>query len=121
MTCGERQRRFIDEFAKKYESKTRKSKSAAIQYRPYFSDQRTPIYFNPLLKEIHYPITYEKDDGAYVYDIDGNQRIDIACDYGANLFGHRPPFLTEALKLQLDRGDALSGRYDQLGKAAGCL
>jgi acyl transferase domain-containing protein/glutamate-1-semialdehyde aminotransferase/enoyl-CoA hydratase/carnithine racemase/acyl carrier protein len=118
VTCGARQKQFIDDFVRRYEARTPSSKRAAIRHRRYLADPRTPIYFNPLLKEAHYPITYEKDGGAYVYDIDGNRYIDIASDYGVNLFGHRPPFLSEALKQQLDRGDALSGRYAELGEAA---
>jgi acyl transferase domain-containing protein/glutamate-1-semialdehyde aminotransferase/enoyl-CoA hydratase/carnithine racemase len=117
LMCGDRQLQFIERFVRKYEAKTARSKRDAIRHRGHLADPRTPIYFNPLLKELHYPITYERDRGAYIYDIDGNQYIDIACDYGVNLFGHRPPFVSEALKEQLDRGDALSGRY-QLGEAA---
>jgi glutamate-1-semialdehyde aminotransferase/3-oxoacyl-(acyl-carrier-protein) synthase len=117
-TCTRKQKEFIKAFIADYEKRTKKSKEAAIRYRRYFADQRTSVYFNALLKEIHYPFTYKKASGAYIHDIDGNKYIDISGDYGVNLFGHQPPFITRVLKNQIDNGFSLSGRYDAIGKAA---
>jgi glutamate-1-semialdehyde aminotransferase/3-oxoacyl-(acyl-carrier-protein) synthase len=117
-TCSNKQKEFINQFIKKYENKTKNSKDSVIRYRPVLADQRTSVYFNAILKEIHYTITYQKASGAYLYDIDGNQYIDISGDFGVNFFGHQPSFVNDAVKKQLDQGISLSGRYDALGKAA---
>lgn len=113
-----RQRAFISTFVDRYAKRTARSKASAQKYRPHFADQRTPPNFNPLIKEVHYPLTYESAKGAYVTDIDGNRYIDIAADYGVNLFGHAPEFLAQALREQISQGMALSGRYSAIGESA---
>ena len=61
---------------------------------------------------------YEKAEGAYVYDIDGNKYIDISGDMGVNLYGHKPAFLVDAVKAALDRGIPLAGYSETIHKAS---
>lgn len=117
-TCTPEQRAFIADFVAGFEAKTRTSKRLAATHRRELADQRTPANFNMILKEIQYPITLQRAFGAYVQDIDGNQYIDISGDFGVNLFGHAPSFLTSALKAQVDAGLSLSGRYADMAEAA---
>lgn len=50
------------------------------------------------------PIFIERADGAYLYDVDGNRYIDYIGSWGPMLFGHRPPFVLDALRSVLDIG-----------------
>ncbi len=110
------QKAYLNRFIEEYEKRTPQSKKEAIKYRKSFADQRTPTYFLPSLKEIHYPLTCQYAKAGHLVDLDGNRYIDISGDMGANLFGHQPDFLTEALKKYLEQGTSLSGTSPLLGK-----
>ncbi len=43
-------------------------------------------------------------DGAYLYDVDGNEYIDFCCSWGPLILGHADPDVAEAVKTQVDRG-----------------
>lgn len=116
--CTEAQKAFIRDFVERSAARTATSKTLAARYRPHLADQRTPANFNALLKEIQYPLTFERAEGAYLYDVDGNRYVDIAGDFGVNLFGHAPAFLKKALNEQIERGWALTGRYAAMGEAS---
>lgn len=51
-----------------------------------------------------YPIFTTHSDGSKVWDVDGNEYVDFVMGFGASIFGHRPPFVVEAVKKQLDLG-----------------
>jgi glutamate-1-semialdehyde-2,1-aminomutase len=51
-----------------------------------------------------HPIYIDRAEGAYLYDIDGNPHIDMACGFGAHVLGHRPESVRNAVAAQLDRG-----------------
>lgn len=48
------------------------------------------------------PIVIDHGKGAYLYDIDGNEYIDIISSWWCNLLGHTNPKINAALKKQLD-------------------
>ncbi len=43
-------------------------------------------------------------DGAFLFDVDGNQYIDFCCSWGPLILGHADPDVVEAVKAQADRG-----------------
>lgn len=51
-----------------------------------------------------YPISIESARGAYLYDSDGRQLLDMSMGFGAMLVGHLHPKVVEAVKKQLDTG-----------------
>ena len=51
-----------------------------------------------------HPIYIDQAEGPYLYDIDGNRYIDMACGFGANILGHRPESVRTAVTAQLDNG-----------------
>jgi len=51
-----------------------------------------------------HPIYVERAEGPYLYDIDGNRYIDMACGFGAHVLGHRSESVRRAVAAQLDRG-----------------
>lgn len=46
--------------------------------------------------------TFIKGNGAYLYDEQGNQYLDLVSNYGVNIFGHCHPHLTHALQNQIN-------------------
>ncbi|ACB52393.1 aminotransferase class-III, putative glutamate-1-semialdehyde aminotransferase [Crocosphaera subtropica ATCC 51142] len=85
--------------------KTAKSKQLAQQNRPILADRSAlGIKFSPNLKEICYPIIIERSKGPKIWDIDGNEYVDILMGLGINLFGHNPDFIKKAIAQQLEQG-----------------
>ena len=50
------------------------------------------------------PIFIEKGEGAYLYDIDGNQYLDYVNSWGPMILGYNPPQVIKKLKEQLKKG-----------------
>ena len=50
------------------------------------------------------PRFYERGEGAWVWDADGNRYIDLVQSWGALLFGHARPEIVEAAKRTADLG-----------------
>ncbi|UXI66006.1 aminotransferase class III-fold pyridoxal phosphate-dependent enzyme [Tahibacter amnicola] len=110
-------RAWIAALAEKYERFVPKSKANALENAIHFVDQRRAFHPAKELKKLHFPITCTKAEGAYIHDVDGNRYIDISGGRGANLFGHRAPFLVDALKHSLDQGAPLAGCSDKIFRA----
>ncbi len=50
------------------------------------------------------PIVFEKGDGAYLFDIDGNKYIDYIGSWGPMIFGHQWPPVSDAVHAAVERG-----------------
>jgi glutamate-1-semialdehyde 2,1-aminomutase len=50
------------------------------------------------------PIVMERAQGAYFWDVDGNQYIDYLAAYGPIITGHAHPHITEAIKKAAEMG-----------------
>lgn len=50
------------------------------------------------------PIFIERAEGAYLYDVDGNQYLDYIGSWGPMILGHRHPAVIEALQHALTQG-----------------
>jgi amino acid adenylation domain-containing protein len=89
---------------REYEERTRASKRHAQEHRPHFADPRVVSGFKPTLKEVVYPIVVDRSKGSRLWDIDGNEYVDLLNGFGTNFLGHSPDFVVDAQKQQLDRG-----------------
>jgi glutamate-1-semialdehyde 2,1-aminomutase len=56
-----------------------------------------------------YPQFMSRGLGAHVWDVDGNEYIDLMCSYGPVLLGHRHPRVDEAAARQAAEGDCQNG------------
>ncbi len=115
------QEQFIADFTASYTKKTPKSKEYATQHRARLSDWINTLGFRLSLKEINYPIVAARSSGTKFWDIDGNEYLDIAMGYGVSYFGHRPPFIMEALESQIKEGYELAPQSDMAGEVAGLI
>ena len=50
------------------------------------------------------PVFFERGEGAYLYDLDGNRYIDYIGSWGPMILGHRHPAVVAALERALARG-----------------
>ena len=56
-----------------------------------------------------YPQFFDRGEGAYLWDADGNRYLDLMCAYGPNLFGYGDAEIDAAYAGALADGDCLTG------------
>jgi len=117
----ERQQRHLDRLVARYTRKTASSRQMAGENRPVLADPRSATGFKSSFKEMIYPIYTHRSDGSRLWDIDGNEYVDFVMGFGASLFGHRPRFVVEALKAQLDAGFEIGPIHPMAGEVAGLI
>ena len=98
------QRGFLADFTRRYNARTSRSRAFSQQHRNLMADPRVVTGFNPLWKELVYPIVVERSRGARLWDLDGNEYIDLLNGFGSNFLGYQPDFITKALKTQIEAG-----------------
>lgn len=84
--------------------RTVKSKSLTQEYRKVLADPRVVSGFRPQWKEIVYSIVTDRSKGSRIWDIDGNEYIDLVNGFGPIMLGHRPDFVEKAIETQLHEG-----------------
>ena len=110
-----KQEAFLNSFTQKYNLKTLKSKNYTQLHRDYMADPRVVSGFKPLTKEIVYPLVVNRSDGSRIWDINGNEYIDVLNGFGSNLFGYQPEFIKDALKTQIERGYEIGPQHELAG------
>ena len=55
-------------------------------------------------KALGHPMYFDRARGCRLWDLDGNEYIDLCCSHGATLLGHGDPRVREAIDRVLDRG-----------------
>ncbi len=114
----DKQRKRLDAFMRRYIARTPKSKAYTVEHRPHLADPRVVNGFRPLIKEIVYQIVVDRSKGARLWDIDGNEYVDVASGFGMNLFGWQPDFVVEAVKRQLELGYEIGPQHPLAGEVA---
>ena len=61
-------------------------------------DTRAATFYLP------YPIFVERGEGCHVYDVDGNEYLDLLNNFTSLVHGHAHPAITEAITTQAARG-----------------
>jgi amino acid adenylation domain-containing protein len=108
----------LERIIQRYVARIPLSKHQTQTHRPYLADPRTVSGFTPQFKEMVYPIVVERSAGAKLWDIDGNEYVDITNGFGANLFGWSSPWITDAIKAQLDQGMEIGPQTPLAGRVA---
>ncbi len=55
-----------------------------------------------------YPIFITRGRGGHIFDVDGNEYIDMLCAYGPIILGYVEPEINEAVKARMDEGFCFS-------------
>lgn len=108
----EQQQSSLDDFIRRFTSRTQRSKALAQSCRAGLADSRATVGFRFSTKEILYPITGAEALGSSLKDVDGNTYIDLTMGFGVLLFGSRPDFVCKAISDELQRGIQLGMRSD---------
>ncbi|MEK7953722.1 non-ribosomal peptide synthetase/type I polyketide synthase [Luteolibacter soli] len=112
------QQRSLDELIARYVRKTATSKAYTAEHRDHYADPRAVSGFKSLWKEMVYPIVSSRSKGAKIWDLDGNEYVDITMGFGTYFFGHSPEWLTEAIEKQLHTGIEIGPQSPIAGKLA---
>jgi amino acid adenylation domain-containing protein len=114
----ETQHRHLELLIGRYTARTAQSKQRTQQYRSVLADSRATVGFRLSTKEMLYPIWGARSDGSRMWDIDGNDYIDYTMGFGVHLFGHKPPFVQQAIQEDFDRAVELGARSPLAGEVA---
>ncbi len=113
-----RQQKHLETLIARYTRRTATSKHLTQAHRSVLADSRNSAGFNLLLKEMCYPIVGKRSLGSRIWDVDGNEYIDLIMGFGINLFGHNPPFIKKALEEQLEKGIQIGPQAEFAGEVA---
>jgi amino acid adenylation domain-containing protein len=113
-----RQQEYLESFMARYIRRTQQSKRLVGAHRQFLADNRSCAGFRLLWKEMVYPIVGERSSGSRIWDVDGNEYIDLTMGFGVHLFGHSPDFIVEALEKQIRQGMQLGPQSYLAGQVA---
>lgn len=114
------QQQFLQQLTQRYTRKTQQSKYYTQQHRPHMADPRVVTGFKPQTKELVYSLVVNKSQGCRLWDIDGNEYIDVLNGFGSGILGYQSPVIKQAVLQQVDEGyeigpqHALSGEVCRL-------
>ncbi len=109
---------YLEKFIARYTERTKTSKQLTQAYRFTLADSRNTASFCLPLKEMCYPIVGRKSQGSRIWDVDGNEYIDLVMGFGINLLGHNPSFVKTALQEQLEQGIQIGPQAELAGEVA---
>lgn len=112
------QKKWLEKFTANYNAKTKKSKDYCQEYRSLLADPRVVTGFKPTLKEIIYQIVINKSKGVKMWDLDGNEYVDVLNGFGSNFFGWGSDVLMNVWKKQLEEGVELGPQTPLAGECA---
>ena len=114
----ERQQKYIQDLIARCTKRTAKSKAMTQQYRSRLADPRVVSGFRTQWKEMVYPILTVRSQGSHLWDVDGNEYIDILNGFGPIMLGHRPDFVERAIEQQLREGFEIGPQTPLAGEVA---
>ena len=105
-----RQKEHIQSLVERYTKRTANSKRKTQEYRNVLADPRVVAGFRSQWKEMVYPIITVRSQGSKLWDVDGNEYIDILNGFGPIMLGHRPEFRCSKPSRSSFRRDLKPGR-----------
>jgi len=112
------QRDFVRDFTERASSRMAGSKAYAAENRAHLADPRSVSGFRSEWKDAIFPIVCSRAKGSKLWDIDGNEYVDLVNGYGQTAFGHSPDFVVEAISEQLHKGFPIGPQSDIAGDVA---
>jgi amino acid adenylation domain-containing protein len=112
------QKKWLADFTVAYNKKTAKSKAYTQEHRAHLADPRVVSGFKPTMKELIYQAVVDRSKGCRVWDIDGNEYIDVLNGFGSNFLGYGSEIVMKATKEQLEKGIELGPQHPLAGEVA---
>ncbi|NUT45833.1 MAG: aminotransferase class III-fold pyridoxal phosphate-dependent enzyme, partial [Saccharothrix sp.] len=108
---------YFRELVERHHRRTPTSLARAREHQDGLTNnRRSAVGLHQATAPVRYPVVGSRSAGGRLWDVDGNEYVDLAMGFGAHLFGHSPDFVVRALREQLDRGIHL-GPEAELGGA----
>ncbi|HET6851809.1 MAG TPA: aminotransferase class III-fold pyridoxal phosphate-dependent enzyme, partial [Pyrinomonadaceae bacterium] len=117
-TLTSRQEAHLDDLIQRITARTEGSKKIIAASRGHWADNRLSAGFRLRWKEMIYQIVVQRAKGSRIWDVDGNEYVDITMGFGSLMFGHSPDFIVDALRQQLDAGIQLGPQSYLPGEVA---
>lgn len=118
LSLGAERDQHLAQLTQRFVDKTGGSKRNAQQYRAVLADNRASAGFRLSTKEMLYPLVGERSQGSRIWDVDGNEYIDFTMGFGANLLGHAPDCVQQAVADQLAQGMQIGPQSALAGEVA---
>ena len=112
------QQQHLDALIARVVQRTQESKRLTQAARKGLANPRAIIGFDRSIKEMLYPLHIQRGAGARIWDVDGNEYIDLAMGFGPLLFGHSPSFVIEAIQEHVQLGLQNGPQSHLTGKVA---
>ncbi len=112
------QKAHLDALVERMTKRAPKSKAQTQAHRQRLADPRVAAGFRNIWKEIVYPVVVDRSKGSRLWDVDGNEYIDLLNGFGPIMFGHRPDFVEKALSSQLAEGLEIGPQTPLAGEVA---
>ena len=118
---------YLQRFMRRFLERTQGSKGGTAAHKAVHADYRAQAGFRfsasdpvlPLtLHELFYPILCERAAGSRIWDVDGNEYIDLTMGFGVHFFGHGPDFIQQALQHQMQLGTQIGPQSPMAGEVA---
>lgn len=110
------QRQWLSEFTKNYTQRTARSKAYTQEHRAHLADPRVVSGFKPALKELIYQAVVNRSEGCRMWDLDGNEYIDVLNGFGSNFLGYGNPVVIKAVEEQLKNGIEIGPQHPLAGE-----
>lgn len=68
-----------------------------------------------------YPQFFKRADGCKIWDVDGNEYVDLMCSWGPIVLGHHHTVVDQAFAAQMERGDTMNGPAEVMVELAELL
>ncbi len=78
-------------------------------------------HMNTRLLGAAYPQFFARSEGCRLWDVDGNEYVDLMCSWGPMVLGYHHPGVDEAYQRQLAKGDVMNGPGEVLVELAELL
>ncbi|AGP35405.1 hypothetical protein SCE1572_13250 [Sorangium cellulosum So0157-2] len=95
---------FVEALVRELTARTQGSKRLTEEHRTALANNRAVAGFRSSWKEMIYPIHAVRAEGSRIWDVDGNEYIDVTMGFGVYLLGHAPAFVVAAVIEELRRG-----------------
>lgn len=114
----EKQQALMADITARYCAKMPGSMAQTERHRAYFADPRSAAGFRRDWKDMVFPVVAARSKGSKIWDVDGNEYIDLVNGYGQTAFGHAPDFVQAAVARQLEEGFAIGPQTPLAGEVA---
>jgi amino acid adenylation domain-containing protein len=114
----DQQEQHLAALVERYARRTASSKRMTQEHRSVLADPRVVSGFRAQWKEIIYPIVSVRSRGSRLWDVDGNEYVDLVNGFGPIALGHLPEFVAEAVRHQLEEGIETGPQSPLAGKTA---